>query len=435
MKRYDFIFAGGGLAGSSLAYTLAHSTLRDARMLIVDRDPKNRNDRTFCFWANRPTLFDDIVQREWSQIHFAGKAFESEIDLGEYSYKLIRGIDLYHHTRKELSKLANVEFLQGRVWRIEDSVEGAAVWIDGEAFEAEWVFDSRFDHSTFRPDPARHHSLWQYFQGWEIETAGDAFDPQAVTLLDFRTPQENAMSFFYVLPFSRRRALVEYVTTKKGAHTAALKAYIGDVLQVSDYRILATEGGVNPMSDVPFPRRAGEHTLNIGTRGGRIKPSTGYAFLRIQQDCANIVESLITRGHPFALPPDSRRYRLYDALMLEIMTHRADEIKPIFTALFKNNPVARVLRFLDEEGTLGENAQLIASLPPQLFLQAMVRTGIQNFNLSMSLRALFAKQSPATTAEDNIGDCAPPRVAKPPPEPQGGRPRNDTLLDSTRRFA
>ena len=111
--------------------------------------------------------------------------------------------------------------------------------------------------------------------------------------------------------------------------------------------------------------------MNIGTRGGRIKPSTGYAFVRIQQDSQAIVRSLLDNGHPFDVPSDSRRYRLYDSLMLDIMQHHGDGIKPIFTALFKNNPITRVLRFLDEQGSPAENALLIASLPPKLFLQAL----------------------------------------------------------------
>jgi lycopene beta-cyclase len=45
-KHYDFILAGGGLAGLSLACHLANSPLRDRSILIVDPDTKERNDRT-----------------------------------------------------------------------------------------------------------------------------------------------------------------------------------------------------------------------------------------------------------------------------------------------------------------------------------------------------------------------------------------------------
>jgi lycopene beta-cyclase len=51
MPDYDFILSGGGLAGLSLAYHLINSPLRDRSILIVDKDAKQQNDRTWCFWA------------------------------------------------------------------------------------------------------------------------------------------------------------------------------------------------------------------------------------------------------------------------------------------------------------------------------------------------------------------------------------------------
>jgi lycopene beta-cyclase len=143
------------------------------------------------------------------------------------------------------------------------------------------------------------------------------------------------------------------------------------------------------MTDHVFPRRAGGHIMNIGTRGGRIKPSTGYAFLHIQQDSAAIVQSLLRTGTPFQVPPDSRRYRFYDSLMLEVMQRNGGEIKSIITAMFKNNPIERVFGFLDEKASPAENLLLIASLPPRLFLQAM-------FHLRFSPKLQFLEAASGT---------------------------------------
>jgi lycopene beta-cyclase len=59
MKSYDIIIAGGGAAGLSLACHLVQSPLRDRRVLIVEQDAKDQNDRTWCFWTDGPTLFDN----------------------------------------------------------------------------------------------------------------------------------------------------------------------------------------------------------------------------------------------------------------------------------------------------------------------------------------------------------------------------------------
>ncbi len=381
MKHYDFIIAGGGLAGLSLACHLVRSPLRDRSILIVDKDAKDRNDRTWGFWTDQPLLFDDIVHRSWSQLQVVGEDLERVIDLKNDRYKMIRGIDFYRSARGELSARGNVAFLRGVVHKIEDGDDKARVTVDGQVFSGSWVFDSIFKLAEIKPDPARYHYLKLHFKGWEIETSRQVFNPQMATFLDFRTPQQNETRFFYILPFSERRALVMYTLfsanlLRQAEYERALKAYLETTLGIHDYRILREERGVIPITDQPFPRRAGQRIMAIGTKGGRIKPTTGYAFVRIQEDSAAIVQSLIQVGHPFNVPPGPGRYRLYDSMLLEIMSRQGGQIKPIFTTMFKNNPIGRIFRFLDEVASRWENLLLIASLPPPLFLQALFRSKV-----------------------------------------------------------
>jgi lycopene beta-cyclase len=378
MKSYDVILAGGGASGLSLACHLARSPLRDLSILIVDQDAKDQNDRTWCFWTDRPTLFDDIVYRSWSQLQVLGEHFAKTLDLHAYRYHMVRGIDFYRFARQTVSECPQVEFLQGTVERIEDGAQQACVLVDGQHYAGTWVFDSLFDWPAFKPDPAHYHALKQQFKGWEIETRVQAFNPQVAIFLDFRTPQENGTHFFYVLPFSERYALVEsvlYTTTSVSWEVCeqALCVYLEHILGMKAYTIRREEQGISPLTDWRFPRRIGKHIMAIGTHGGMVKPSTGYAFLRIQQDSSAIIRSLLKAGHPFSVPIGPRHYRYFDAVMLEIMTHHSERIELMFTSLFKRNPVERIFRFLDEVASLQENILMIPSLPPQLLWQALLQ--------------------------------------------------------------
>jgi lycopene beta-cyclase len=378
MKSYDVIIAGGGAAGLSLACHLAHSPLRDRSILIVDQNAKDQNDRTWCFWTNRPTLFDDIVYRSWSQLQVLGEHFEMTLDLHTYRYNMIRGIDFYRFARQALSTCPHVEYLQGKVEQVEDGDQQASVLVDGQSYIGNWVFDSLFNWSAFKPEQNRYHYLKQQFKGWEIETPGKVFNPQVATFLDFRTSHEKGMHFFYVLPFSEHCALVESVLCTAVPVSwelceQALRVYLGTILGIKAYSTRREEQGISPLTDWPFPRQTGKRIMAIGTHGGMVKPSTGYAFLRIQEDSSAIVRSLLEVGHPFSVPPGPRRYRYFDAVMLEIMTHDGERIEPTFTALFKRNPVERIFRFLDEVASLRENVLMIPSLPPQLLVQALLR--------------------------------------------------------------
>jgi lycopene beta-cyclase len=127
------------------------------------------------------------------------------------------------------------------------------------------------------------------------------------------------------------------------------------------------------MTDHPFPRKAGARVMNIGTRGGRVKASTGFAFGRIQRDCADIVHSLVAHGHPFDVPTPSARYRTFDAMLLQILYRHGHLGKRIFTDIFKKNPIDRIFRFLDEDGDVWENLHVMASVPPWPFISAWLR--------------------------------------------------------------
>ncbi len=419
MNRYDFILSGGGLAGLSLAYHLINSPLRDRSILIVDKNAKQQNDRTWCFWEEQPTLFDEIAYRVWRRLRFASDDFSREYDLAPYRYQMIRGIDFYNFTRERLAKCDNVTFLCGNIDRIEDGADGATVTADGRSFSGSWVFDSMLPPSLRGSVPAslresslsgmergerqsqaasmpelrtpqavtplrsaqnasNYHHLKQHFRGWEIETDRPCFNPQLPTLFDFRMPQAGHMRFVYTLPFAENRALIEYTVfsaelLQSEEYDAGLRTYVEDRLGIRRYQIKHVEAGVIPMTDHPFPRRLGGRVMAIGTKGGRVKPSTGYAFLRIQRDSAAIVQSLIKHDQPFDIPAQRRRFHLHDSILLNVMTHYPDDLKPIFTLMFRNNPIQRIFRFLDETASFNEEVRFIASLPPGRFLQALFR--------------------------------------------------------------
>ncbi len=378
MDTYDFIIAGGGAAGLSLAYRMIDSPLRERSILIVDQDDKRRNDHTWCFWTDRPTLFDPVVSRSWDRFRFTGEGFDQVLSMAPFRYKMVRGIDFYNYTLTALRACPFVTFVQARVDRIVDGPDFATVMAGGQEFRGRWVFDSTFTPADFQPDPRRYHDLKQHFLGWEIETPQPAFDPAVMTLFDFNTPQKSSMRFIYTLPYAPGRALVEYTLFSAGLlqpreYEEALKDYIENTLGIREYAVREVETGVIPMTDMPFPRRAGRRVLNIGTKGGRVKPSTGYSFLRSQADTAAIVRSLLAAGHPFDLPKDPWLFHYLDTIMLQLMYRRGGQMKQIFTDLFKNNPTPRLLRFLDESASLPEVLRVLASVPPRPFLQAWFR--------------------------------------------------------------
>jgi lycopene beta-cyclase len=377
-RAYDVILAGGGAAGLSLAYRLSQEQ-PSRSILVVDEEVKDRNDHTWCFWSPAESYLDRLAYRTWRQLSIVDDHKLLQLDLAPYTYRMVRAVDFYRFVREALADRP-VTFMQGSIAAIADGRDSAEVIVNGVTHKAQWIFDSRYRPADYRPWGGRYSYLTQHFLGWEIETAAPVFDPSLPRLFDFRCPQNGAMRFTYVLPYTPTRGLVEYTVFSRGvlplnAYQQALTQYIDDRLGASRYHVLSEEQDLIPMTNQPFPRRAGPRTLNIGTRGGRVKASSGYAFRRIQQDTEAIVTSLRTWGHPFDLPVPPKRYQTFDAMLLRILTRRGNLGARIFMQLFERNPVQRIFRFLDEQDGWLENLRLMASVPPVPF--AMAWLGLQ----------------------------------------------------------
>lgn len=375
MKQYDFIIAGGGAAGLSLACYLSKSSISGSRILIIDKDRKQTNDRTWGFWHQNPAPFDEIVSYRFSNLNFFSRYFQQKINLGDYTYSVIRGIDFYNFIKDHLKRFPNIEFLCAPVDEINDNPGGAEVITPEGTYSATWIFNSIFKTKEIEKAAASGIYLRQHFKGLVIETPKPVFDPSAVTMFDFRTPQNGLMRFFYVIPQSANRALVEYTVfseylLEQDEYNQAIQNYIREIPDIEDYKIIEEEFGVIPMTNYRFPATAGKHIVNIGSAGGSSKPSSGYTFLRIQNHVRQIVESLEDGRSPLLPANTSGRYLFYDSVLLNILKRRGDLAEKLFSYMFKNNSIGQIFRFLDEEGGLANDLKIITSLPPVPFLKS-----------------------------------------------------------------
>ena len=167
--QYDYIIAGAGCAGLSLAMHIIHSgKLQDKKVLIIDQDPKNSNDRTWCFWQSEEDLFEPIVYKEWQKLWFYGDNFSKELSIHPYTYKMIRGIDFYTHCLEVITRQPNFTVRFEKVDHVFSSDVTSGVRIKEETIHAEYVFNS----ILFEKPSLRSNQYWllQHFKGWVIET-------------------------------------------------------------------------------------------------------------------------------------------------------------------------------------------------------------------------------------------------------------------------
>lgn len=405
-QNYDIIFAGAGLSGLTLALELVRRpAFRGKRILLLDRDNKKQNDRTWCFWATEDEPLPPVIYRSWELCRFYSPGYHATMDISPYRYCMVRGIDFYKWATSELAKHPNVCRVQTNITGID--THNGHVQTGAGTFSAACIFNSAFTKIPVLPEPsplypnppftpgfsgqAIHRplpgsrgrlssvSLLQHFKGWLIETPVPAFDSSVLTFMDFRIEQHGETRFVYVLPLTETTALVEFTVFSPALLTAeeyelALQNYVSKYLEIKDFRIIEEEFGVIPMTDYPFPRAVEGKVIHIGTAGGFVKASSGYAFKRTQRKIRNFVDAWERKGHPD--PAELRSawiFRAFDSIFLHVLANQNELGRTIFTDLFQNLPSTLVLRFLDEDSTSMENLRLVSAPPALPFLRAMLK--------------------------------------------------------------
>lgn len=375
-SAYDAVIAGGGLSGLSLAAHLATHGWHDRAVLVVDDRTAGVPATRWGSWSAGPRLLDPAVHRTYRQVRISAAGRTRVVALGPYRYELLRRTDVRRVTLDLVRACPRFAVLDGHVDTVHDGVDAAEVVVDGRPIGATWVFDS----VTARP-PGNPADARLAFAGYDLRCDRPVFDLDTPVLFDFRIPQDgDGARFVYVLPEDPYHALVElteFLPRHARPPTAAsmcdaLGTYLPGMLRGTGYEIVRTESAVLPLRVRPDDRRHGR-ILALGGRGGLIKASTGYGYTRIQRDSRAIATSLTRHGDPFHLPAPSWRYRLLDALLLDVLDRDPGQLELAFAGLFLDNPAPRVLRFLDEDSSTVDLVRLMGSLPPTPYLRALAR--------------------------------------------------------------
>ncbi len=351
-------------------YMLQYPEIKNKSILLIEKAPKTANDRTWCFWEKESGIFESIVHHRWSNLNFYSTSLNRELHIAPYQYKMIRGSDFYQFCFDQIRNHENIDVEFAEVTSIGNHQKKAFVQINGEKIYADYLFNSIL-FEPIQPQKERY-LLLQHFKGLVIETEQSTFDSSIATLMDFRTSQQHGATFFYVMPTSATEALVEYTLftptlLQQDEYDSALKQYIEQQLNITSYKIVHEEFGVIPMTNNKFQQLDGR-IFNIGTAGGQVKASSGYAFKFIQKQSRQIAK-LLAKGNELRTDL-SRRFNYYDSVFLNVLTNHPQKGAEIFSKIFSSNSPETIFRFLDNESSLSEDLKIITPLTSRPFIKA-----------------------------------------------------------------
>ena len=378
MEKFDYIICGGGASGLLLSNAfISDKFFNDKKILIIERESKTTNDKTFGFWNDKESVLDEMVFKEWEFAEFKDSNSYNTFLLNPYKYKMIKSSQFYSHIGNKILKAANFKYLNSNINEI-DEINNIVKTDDGE-FSSSIIFSSIYNEVNFKKYPL----LKQHFIGWTIETKSETFDDNKITFMDFSVDQKDEIRFMYILPFSKNKALVEYTLFSKelisdNEYEKEIKSYLKEN-NIQGYTIKEKEKGMIPMTCYPFFENNTDTYFQIGTAGGWSKPSTGYTIKNSIKKIDVVVESL-KHNKPLSKIRFKNRFWYYDLLFLDVLIASKGKGSQVFSDLFKNNDPIKIFKFLDENSSVVEELSIFLSVDIKTFVRSLLKR-ILNFSI------------------------------------------------------
>ena len=223
MKEFDYVIIGGGCAGLSLAYEFEiNNKLKKKSLAIIEHRDQYKRDKTWSFWKVSEHSFEDCVINSWNNFTINTSKSFCELKSNEFPYQSIDSGKFYEKINLKLSRNPNISFFKS----ISEINTNRSI-----------IFNSVYKNNSDKSE------LWQHFKGIEIETSKNIFDDKVINLMDFNCDQRNHVHFFYTLPFSKTRALIEttWLSNLKDEnlmdYDLQLGNYIKNNLGIKNYKV------------------------------------------------------------------------------------------------------------------------------------------------------------------------------------------------------
>ena len=353
MKEFDYIIIGGGCAGLSLAYELeTHDKLKNKSLAIIEPRDEYKRDKTWSFWKVFPHNYEDCVKKSWNNFTINSPNETKYIECKTTPYQTKDSELFYNKILSKLKLNKNITFFKN----INEVNKSNSI-----------IFNSVAKYDD------QKNKLWQHFCGVEIETDKEFFDDEIFNLMDFACDQRNKVHFFYTLPFTKNKALVETTWISEldndslKDYDQQIDNYLSNHLNIRNCKINYKEEGAIPLFRQKSIKKLNE--INIGSAGGMTRLSTGYTFLNIQEQSKYIRENIdnINKVKLFQI---NKKYDFLDNIFLKVLKKNSSQMGNIFYKMFDSSP-SSIINFLSNKSSLFEDIEIISKMPKTIFIKQL----------------------------------------------------------------
>lgn len=373
-RHVDLIIIGGGCAGLSLALSLSKLGKKSPKVLIIEQRLKYVNDRTWCFWDTGNPEHKSLAQHAWTKFEIRNQKNVQTHCCDANQYLMLPSDVFYQHALSSIASNPNIELITGQEM-LADPVKQENNW-HVQTLTLDCTSKLVVDTRPMKNIADAHATLWQSFVGYEIEVDFPQFSPDKCVLMDFDDSFNSGTAFIYFLPTSSKKALIEYTvfSEKMISHKALiplLEQHLQQYTAGKPHQVLRVEHGILPMGNQELTQPADETYIYAGLFAGAARPSSGYAFQRIQAWAKVCSETIVHDSKLYKLKKDRWMQRFMDELFLRVIKTNLKTSAFIFAELFKNCDVTTAVKFLSDRANMVDYFHIIKSMPQRPFIKAL----------------------------------------------------------------
>ena len=364
-NKYDYIIIGAGCAGLSLAYRLLN---KNYKICILESNKNiNEKNKLWSFWDTKKTPFNHLIKKRWEYLIIKNKSESIKINCKDYNYQSINSSDFNNYIINKINKNINFDLIfSEKVENIKKNNNEVILTTSKNIYKCKHIFDSS--------PKIQKVFMWQKFFGAYVEAEEEIFDEKSPIFMEF-SDTENKFHFMYILPFSKKTALIESTyfschEEKEMLDENFIDSYMHKKHPNKKYTIQKTEFGRIPM-DTKINSISEDYITKIGSYSGVTRASTGYTFINIQKQADKLANIMpVISGNN-----ESKRYfhsillRKMDAVFLEIISNNPEYMKNALMDLFRTKKHNPQIRFLSDTPTILDILKIIIYLPKIKFMQ------------------------------------------------------------------
>lgn len=355
-NKFDIVIVGAGLSGLCLAVELIKRT--DKKILILEKEKEKKKDKNWCFWNIPRNDFTGKTDFSWDKIKIKNRNNSIIKSFDGIKYLNISSKSFFDQMLKIISTNRRCKILFNQnISSIKENSKNILISSNNRSYQSNLLFDSR----TPRYPCGK---LTQNFFGTEVIANKPIFENDIATLMDFQK-NNTSIHFFYLLPFSKKKALIEttYLSQKRCSDTQ-YKSDIKDYL-IRNYPKIKFKFGFNESGIIPMFKIQNSSTskkiIKIGLSNNWSRMSSGYAFQNSFILSKKIVDLIINKK-PLILH-EKKITTFLDKVFCKYLETFPRNAPDLFFIFFSKLNLKTIVCFLTDTYSKIELIKILISLP------------------------------------------------------------------------